>query len=267
MFELVRLHDVVHIQPHEFAKPLLKAISDALCEKYPNKVVPDLGLCITLYDILHVGESQLYPGSGAHHTAVEFRLIVFRPYIGEIMTGTVVASDTTGVRVSLGFFDEIHVPARLLQKPSSFSQEEGVWVWNVTEDNDLFLDLENPLRFRVEEVRYREPTNSASGTVLTGDGNGAKPPRVQPGAPSNGNGGGAGTGGGPGSRGPPSTGTSAKVEAMKEAPPAAAAMRIIASIDRAGLGLTTWWPPHDDDEGEENADENADENESALTSS
>ncbi len=38
MFELARLHDTVHIQPADFAKNLLAAVTDFLNEKYPNKV-------------------------------------------------------------------------------------------------------------------------------------------------------------------------------------------------------------------------------------
>ena len=126
MFELARLTDTVHITPNDFAKPLVAAISDALFEKFANKVVPSLGLCITLHDILHVGEAMLYPGNGSQHIVVEFRFVVFRPYEGEVLLGTIVASDPLGMRVSLGFFDEIHVPKRLLQTPSSWSDEEGV---------------------------------------------------------------------------------------------------------------------------------------------
>jgi DNA-directed RNA polymerase III subunit RPC8 len=228
MFELAKLHDTVHIQPSEFAKPILSAVTDALSEKYPNKVVPGLGLCVTLHDILHVGESQLYPGSAAHHTAVEFRVVVFRPHVGEVMTGTVVSCDPDGVRVSLGFFDEIHVPARMLQPPSTWSAEEGVWIWDVTPDHQLFLDLENELRFRIEEVRFREPTNAASLTA-----------RREAASPSKGVQSASGV-----SR-PGSSQKTTSLPPPPPPPPPPPAMQIIAGIDRSGLGLTSWWPPDD----------------------
>ena len=31
-------------------------------------------------------------------------------------------------------------------RPSSWSPEENLWVWDVTPDHQLFLDLENPAR-------------------------------------------------------------------------------------------------------------------------
>ena len=45
MFELARLHDTVHIQPADFAKNLLAAVTDFLNEKYPNKVCVCVCVC------------------------------------------------------------------------------------------------------------------------------------------------------------------------------------------------------------------------------
>ena len=130
------------------------------------QVIIDVGLCIALHDIIRIGESQLYQGSAHQHALVEFRLVVFRPFVGEVLTGTVVRCDQQGVHMSLGFFDDVFIPNMHLQHPSTWSEEERLWVWNVTEDDQLFLDLENPARFRVQSVAYRRP--AASGTAKPG---------------------------------------------------------------------------------------------------
>lgn len=244
MFELARLKDTVHIAPTEFGKPLLKAVNNALSEKYPNKVLPGLGLCVTLHDILHIGEAHLYANSNAAmHIPVEFRLVMFRPYVGEVLTGTLVSSDPKGMRVSLGFFDEIYVPARLLQAPSYWSTEEGVWVWNVTEDHQLFNDLENEMRFRVEAVNFRQETNVA-----------AKVRRAPPPPSASGAGGAVNVGcaGGTSGRNTP---TASEASAPLNLP-MEPAMVIVAGADRSGLGLSSWWPPDEDeeDDGEEEED-------------
>jgi len=248
MFQLTRVHDVVHIQPYEFGRDVLTAVRNALNAKYPNKVMRNLGLCVALYDILHIGESHLHPGSAAHHTAVQFRLVIFRPHIGEILTGSVVSSDEEGVRISLGFFNDIHVPKTLLQEPSSWSPEEGLWVWNVTPEHELFVDLENPIRFRVHQIVFAEQGNAASRAAVAATAAAAVASNVasRPGTP----GAGASTSAlaaktqaaGGGSSGAPAAAPPVAVE-----PP----MRIIAAIDKAGLGLTSWWPG---DEGGDDAD-------------
>lgn len=47
----------------------------------------DCGLCICFYDLLKAGDPIVYPAEGCCHQAVTFRLVVFRPFVGEIITG------------------------------------------------------------------------------------------------------------------------------------------------------------------------------------
>ncbi len=68
--------------------------------KYCNKVLVDAGLCISFYDFLEVGDPYIYPAEGATHQSVKFRLVVFRPFSGEIVVGRIVGSDKDGLRVS-----------------------------------------------------------------------------------------------------------------------------------------------------------------------
>ncbi len=96
----------------------------------------DLGLCICFYDLLEAGDPIIYPAEGSCHQAVMFRLVMFQPFIGEILVGRVVTCTEEGVRVTLGFFDEIFVPASLLQSPSLFDKVRSVWLWNLDTGGD-----------------------------------------------------------------------------------------------------------------------------------
>lgn len=180
-------------------------------------MISNHGLCVAIYDILDVGEAHLHPGSPCQHISVEFRLAMFRPFVGEILTGQAISCDEHGLRVSMGFFDEIHVPSRLLQEPSNWSTEESLWVWDVTPTDQLFIDLENELRFRVHHISFRPPTNMASARQAAATAAAAR--------------------------------TSGKDAAAESGATLAPAMQIIAGIDKPGLGLTSWWPP-DEDEGD-----------------
>jgi DNA-directed RNA polymerase III subunit RPC8 len=42
-------------------------------------------------------------------------MIVFRPFVGEVLTGKIAGSSTEGVRVSMGFFDDIIIPPSLIR--------------------------------------------------------------------------------------------------------------------------------------------------------
>lgn len=62
-----------------------------------SQVITNVGLCIALFDILKMGDSFIFPGDGASHTKVEFRFIVFRPFIDEIIVGKIKSCSKDGV--------------------------------------------------------------------------------------------------------------------------------------------------------------------------
>lgn len=131
------------------------------------------------------------------------------------------------------------VPNTMLPEPSSWSQDEKLWVWNVTPEDKLFLDLENQARFRVVQAPARctgsrwQPHQSRQQccrlleckllTLLT-------PKQVNfrhQGTPT----------------------------ALKGAPDSTPTMGIVAALDKSGLGLLSWWPPADEgEEGMEDAE-------------
>jgi DNA-directed RNA polymerase subunit E'/Rpb7 len=98
-------------------------------------------------------------GSSVHYT-VTFPMIVFRPYIGEILVGTILDADATGIIVSMGFLASIFVPAIYMLQPSTFSASSstrGVWVWTPTYD-DEDDDKDEPFRYEMNigaEIRVR----------------------------------------------------------------------------------------------------------------
>jgi DNA-directed RNA polymerase III subunit RPC8 len=75
-------------------------------------VLQNVGLCICLWDVLRVSEGLIGQGDGnvnvnsqfteklqgmnfqADKLTVEFRLVVFRPYKGEILQGVILESDS-----------------------------------------------------------------------------------------------------------------------------------------------------------------------------
>ena len=89
MFILSKLRSVVRLEPSSFDRALPEALSDILTEKLANKILKDVGLVISLWDILNIGDSYLLPGDGASHTKVEFRILVFRPFMEEVLVGKV----------------------------------------------------------------------------------------------------------------------------------------------------------------------------------
>jgi len=197
------MKDVVQVKPFNFVHNLKSSLEFGLNKKFANKVVHNVGLCISLFDIIEIGDSYILPGNGASHTPVTFRFIVFRPFIDEILTGKIKQCTREGVYVSLGFFDDILIPQEYLQQKSKFVDAEQLWVWEYqTEEgtHDLFMDINEEIRFRVIDEEFEDLTPE-----------GPAPPKVD------------------------GEGAVVTVETRKSP------YTISASVSESGLGLLSWW--------------------------
>lgn len=67
MFILSEISDTVKIVPNDFKKEDNGAITDVLNEKFANKVVQEVGLCICVHDILHTSEGFILYGDGCSY--------------------------------------------------------------------------------------------------------------------------------------------------------------------------------------------------------
>ncbi|KAI9702053.1 MAG: DNA-directed RNA polymerase III subunit rpc25 [Candelina mexicana] len=114
MFILTTISDLVQIPPKDFSKKSAASIEDYINDKYANKIIQKIGLCICLYDLLKASEGLIGHGTGIVNVNVEFRLIVFRPFKGEVIVGRIIGADPHGIRIGLEFFNDILVPPHLL---------------------------------------------------------------------------------------------------------------------------------------------------------
>ncbi|CAG2220691.1 POLR3H [Mytilus edulis] len=162
MFVLVEMKDTVRIPPWLFNI------------KFNDAVVHNVGLCIALWDITKIEDSFIFPGDGASHSIVHFRYIVYRPFIDEVLTGKTKSCSKEGVYVSMGFFDDILIPADAMQHPSRFDDKEQLWAWSYEveeEKHDLFMDIGEEIRFRVVDETFVDttPTGPDGTSVETSD--------------------------------------------------------------------------------------------------
>ncbi|KAG7281160.1 hypothetical protein CRUP_032863 [Coryphaenoides rupestris] len=136
MFVLVEMVDTVRIPPWNFQKKLNDAITEELNKKLANKVVYNVGLCICLYDITKLDDSYIFPGDGASHTKVNFRYVVFHPFLEEVLVGKIKYCSQEGT-------------------------DEGA--------HDLYMDQGEEIRFRVTDEVFLDTSPSgpapAPGTI------------------------------------------------------------------------------------------------------
>jgi DNA-directed RNA polymerase III subunit RPC8 len=109
VFVLSKVEDVIELAPDTSSTDTAVALTSAINAKYANRVIMDVGLCICLFDLLSQTDGIVKPGNGSAYITVVFRIIVFRPFLGEVLVGKIASQDVTGLKITLGFFDDIHI--------------------------------------------------------------------------------------------------------------------------------------------------------------
>lgn len=166
MFNLAVIDDTVKIQADQLGTDTISALTYNINAKYSNRILPDVGLCISHFDYLTISEGHLTNGDGCTYYKVTFRLIVFRPFKGEILTGKVKSCDEDGIRITLDFFEDIHVPRDGLPAPSGYDHSEAAWFWVGDTDDETFWD--DPL-LSAKEQRYYFDKNETVRFLVDGD--------------------------------------------------------------------------------------------------
>lgn len=207
MFYLSLIEHSLLLPPHYLALPINEAIKGELENLFLDKVIEDLGLCISVYDIISIDGGFVVAGEGAptymfviidgsyHASAlwpsmyvrsyfsseekVVFRLIMFRPFVGEVISAKLKESDTNGLCLTLGFFDDIYIPVDALPKPSHHEPDpehkgQIIWIWE-HEGGTYPVEWTDEIRFRVVSVKYPQiPVEQSNDTkpfapmVITG---------------------------------------------------------------------------------------------------
>ncbi|KAG2529253.1 hypothetical protein JM18_002898 [Phytophthora kernoviae] len=136
MFVLTRISDVIPVAPELFDADYTQVLVEEIDRKYANKVISDVGLCITLYDF--------------------------------VLKGRIVSCTEEHIRVSMDFVQDIIIPSYALQTPSYFDSAERLWVWKYSEGQEKFyMDLHEEIRFRVTNINFTRVTKTAKGIQAT----------------------------------------------------------------------------------------------------
>lgn len=252
MFILHQLKDTIRVEAVHFGEELERVLSNLIETKFSNKVIPEVGLAICVYDILKIGDCYLFEGDGAAHCEVVFRMVVFSPFVGEVLEGKVNFCTSKRVTLTLGFFCDIELPPDGLPQPSTYNDKEMMWIWNYpTEDGDgvkikregsegeeqdegepgFFIHQDMRVRFRVTAINYHadqtrsvasfnEPTSLEENSHLSRQ-------RSQ----------------------------SACTDATASPDVYEAPLVIQVTIREDGLGPVDWWPNEDDDDDDDENEE------------
>jgi DNA-directed RNA polymerase III subunit RPC8 len=221
MFVLSVIEDEVALHPSQFGPGKhISTIRSMIEAKYIDRVIPDVGLAVSLYDILEVRDAYIFPGDlkdsqGDAACTVRFRLVVFRPKVNDILIGKVHSSTPMGLQVTLGFFQDCSIPSSQLRRPCAYDERLKLWAWQYSTDGGQSVNypykVGEPICVKVKSVQFSESVDSAVSGSRRAEATQKKSPRKIPEGHH------------------PTT--------VTDEPP----MLVVGSVEEDGMGLLSWW--------------------------
>lgn len=226
MFQVTEINARLAIHPNSFGTSFREAAADAVESKYLDTVVDNMGLVVALQSVDSVSHGEVLSDEGSALVDVKFRLCFFRPWVDEVIHGTIAHMGEYGVSVTLGFFDDIVVPSSLLPKPHEFRNE--AWTWFFIDEKDgctteMPMELGDTVAVRVCSVRYRRRPPHSDASPAMQAANALNEQRL--------------------------LGSGQHANTSRVFPP----MEVVATMDVDGLGPVVWWREEDEEDEEEEA--------------
>jgi DNA-directed RNA polymerase subunit E' len=102
MFYLIEIEDYVRVEPKLFGLPTIEAVKQQLNETYKEFSNKEFGSVISVIDVMGVGDGIIIPGDGAAYYNSNFKLLIWKPEMQELVYGTINEITNFGAFINLG---------------------------------------------------------------------------------------------------------------------------------------------------------------------
>lgn len=159
MFVLTELEDSIEIRASSVEKEL--DVLRRLHQKYVNKLVDGLGLCLYVHEILGILEYEIQ--SEILVATVRFSAMFQRFYLDETCIGRILKQEEERILIGDGLFSGYEVQAHDLFDSCEFESDanSGRWVWNY-KGNHLIFGSGDTVMFRIKGMRFEDSVVGAA---------------------------------------------------------------------------------------------------------
>ncbi|MFP4402600.1 MAG: DNA-directed RNA polymerase [Candidatus Nanoarchaeia archaeon] len=169
MFYETQVKDYVDLSPDLFDGDLQESIREQILRNYSNKTTEDLGLVITVLEVLTIGEGFKLAEDPSRHYEVEFTLLTYKPELHEVVEGDVSSVTNFGVFVNIGLLDGLIHLSQTMVDQVSFSNT-GIILGSQTGQT---LKAEQHVRASIVAVSFKDIRNVKIGLTMRQPGLGA----------------------------------------------------------------------------------------------
>ena len=105
MYMMVDKESTVRIPPDMFTENLVKVVEDLTHKQFEGKIEENQAYIILVTDIKPVGDGRIVHGDGGIYQNVQYRALVFKPQLQEVIKGTVCEVLKFGAFIRFGPLD------------------------------------------------------------------------------------------------------------------------------------------------------------------
>jgi DNA-directed RNA polymerase subunit E' len=102
MFYLIDVEDFIRVEPKLFGLPTSQAVSEQLKNTYQGYFDKELGFVLAVAGVEEIEEGIIIPGDGAAYYKSNFKLVVWKPEMQELVFGVIEEITNFGAFINLG---------------------------------------------------------------------------------------------------------------------------------------------------------------------
>ena len=125
MYKILTVKDEVRVPPAKFNLDLKEAVKVSLQESMEGQLHPDVGAFLAVTDIITVGEGKIIPEDGAVYFPTEYKVLVYKPELNEVVYGEVVDITEFGAFTRIGPIDALVHVSQLMDDRISYDQKNA----------------------------------------------------------------------------------------------------------------------------------------------
>lgn len=125
MFKIVTVKDEVRVPPTKFDLELNEAVKQSLQEAIEGKIDADIGVFLTVTEVVNIGEGKIIPEDGAIFYPADFKALVYRPEINEVSLGEVVDITEFGAFTRIGPIDALAHVSQVMDDRIVYDQKNA----------------------------------------------------------------------------------------------------------------------------------------------
>lgn len=165
MFKYYIVEDLITLEVSEYLHDKQRILRHKMEDKYVDKIINGIGLVVLIDDIVNTSKPKILPNDACALFYVNLKLLVFSPEREESMIGTVSTSDSTGIGITLDFFNDVKIIPHFMPRDVVFDKESKAWYRDDLATKQYYK-VNSKIEFSVIDVTFNEMNDASKDEQL-----------------------------------------------------------------------------------------------------